>query len=472
MDQGNLSRRGFLERSLLALTAGAGLPAWYARDVLAAEEEGRPRKAAAKDRVVVGAIGIGSPASRNLQLLNDVLGLKRDIRYAAVCDVDGRHVKRAADILGKKDMKVDQVKDFRQVNDRKDIDAVLIATPDHWHALIAIDAMRKGKDVYCEKPLTLTVAEGRAVADVARKTGRVFQTGSQQRSDARFRLACQLARAGRLGKITRVEARIGANPTSPELPSVAPPKELDWDFWLGPTPKVDYMVLTRGGRTYTRCHYEFRWWYDYSGGKMTDWGAHHLDIAQWGLGMDSSGPVAVEAEGAAPATENNRYNCHPTFKVTYTYANGAKVVCSDTQLRGAIDPKETRVVERGRKERRVTHDNGVLFVGEGGKWVFVCRGMIKASDRKLLDEPLPRGAVRLYESTNHMGNFFDCMRSRRACVCPAEVGHRSVTVCHLGTIALRMGKKLKWDPARERFDDAAANAMLSRPVRAPWKLEA
>src|SRR5262249_36813423 len=205
--------------------------------------------------------------------------------------------------------------DFRELLDRKDINAVTIAVPDHWHALIAIDALRKGKDVYCEKPLTLTIAEGKALVKVAQQTGRVFQVGSQQRSDSRFRLACELVRNGRIGKVQRVETRIGGNPTSPPLPKVDPPKELDWDFWLGPTPKVDYVELVQGNHTYTRCHYEFRWWYDYSGGKMTDWGAHHNDIAQWGLGTDDGGPVAAEGEGKEPPREPNRYNCHPTFKV-------------------------------------------------------------------------------------------------------------------------------------------------------------
>jgi predicted dehydrogenase len=465
MNRGNLSRRGFLQRSLAALTLGAGLPAWFAQEVIAAQEEKKP---ATKDRLVIGAIGMGG---RNLQLVNDVLKLKRDIRYAAVCDVDSRHRRRAAKVLKDKGMSVEQYTDFRKLNDRKDINAVLIATPEHWHTLITVDALRKGKDVYCEKPLTLTVAEGQALVKVAKKTGRVFQVGSQQRSNARFRLACELVRNGRLGKVKTVETRIGANPTSPPLPRVDPPKELDWDFWLGPTPKVDYVELTRKRKTYTRCHHEFRWWYDYSGGKMTDWGAHHNDIAQWGLGMDGSGPVAVEAEGTPPAKGANRYNCHPTFTVTYTYANGTKLVCSHTQRAGAADPIETKVRAKDPKRRVVKHDNGVLFVGEGGKWIFVNRGVITASDKKLLEEPLPRDAVRLYESGNHMGNFFDCVGSRKACICPAEVGHRSVTVCHIGVIALRTGKKLKWDPVKERFDDEEANKMLSRPLRAPWKLE-
>jgi predicted dehydrogenase len=256
------------------------------------------------------------------------------------------------------------------------------------------------------------------------------------------------------------------------LPKVDPPKELDWDFWLGPTPRVDYVELKEGGHTYTRCHYEFRWWYDYSGGKMTDWGAHHNDIAQWGLGMDGAGPIAVEATGAAPATEPNRYNCHPTFTVTYTYPGGAKLICANTQIPSAIDPKQTTVGE-GEKARTVNHDNGILFVGEGDKWIFVNRGLITAGDKKLLEEPLSSNAVRLYQSSDHMGNFLSGVRSRKPCICPAEVGHRSVTVCHLGVIALRwMGKQLKWDPVAERFDDEEANKRLSRPMRAPWKLEA
>ncbi len=444
MNRGNLSRRGFLQRSLATLTVGAGLPAWYAQEVLANTLAQKDVKASANDRILMGASGIGSPQSRGSAIANDALRAgKGHVAYVAICDVDGRHRENATARLkknGQEDVKA--YRDFRELLDRKDINAVTIATPDHWHALVAIDALRKGKDVYCEKPLTLTIAEGQALVKVAQQTGQVFQVGSQQRSDTRFRLACELVRNGRIGKVTRVETRIGANPTSPALPKVDPPKELDWDFWLGPTPKVDYIELVEGRRTYTRCHYEFRWWYDYSGGKMTDWGAHHNDIAQWGLGMDDSGPVAVEAEGKEPAREPNRYNCHPTFKVTYTYANGTQLVCSHGQLEGALDAKE-----RG-------HGNGVLFVGEGGKWIFVSRGVISASDKKLIDEPLPAGATRLYVSQNHMGNFLDCVRSRKPTICTAAIGHRSVTVCHLGVIALRSGKKLRWDPVRERVDDA------------------
>jgi predicted dehydrogenase len=462
-----------LQRSLAGLTVGAGLPVWFAREVLADEEKQAAtakRRVAANDRILIGAIGIGSPGGRNEQLMHDVLNLKRQIQYVAVCDVDGRHRDRAAGMLKKNGMDVQKYSDFRELLDRKDLNAVLIATPDHWHALVALEAMKRGKDVYCEKPLTLTINEGKAVVKTARDKETVFQVGSQQRSDARFRLACELVRNGRIGKIKTVETRIGANPQSPPIPKADPPKELDWGFWLGPTPVVDYLELKQGKDTFTRCHYEFRWWYDYSGGKMTDWGAHHNDIAQWGLGMDGNGPVAVEAEGTPPPKENNRYNCHEHFKITYTYANGAKVVCADTQLPDAPDPKLI-VKGRGGKERNVS-ENGILFVGEGGQWIFVNREIITASDQKLLDEPLSGNAQRLEVSNNHMANFFDCLATRKRPICDVEVGHRSVTVCHLGVIALRSGMKLKWDPKEEHFQDEEANKWLSREMRAPWKIEA
>ncbi|OAI50863.1 oxidoreductase [Planctomycetaceae bacterium SCGC AG-212-F19] len=450
MHRGTLSRRGFLQRSLTGLLA-AGLPGWYAREILAAQQDKAAKAVGPNDKIVMGAIGIGSPQSRGRAIAGDA---RRDknVLYVAACDVDTRHLENALQTLGP-DTK--GYKDFRELLDRKDINAVTIATPDHWHTLVAIDAMRKGKDVYCEKPLTLTIDEGKALVKVAKETNRIFQVGSQQRSDGRFRLACELVRNGRIGKLSRVETRIGANPKGGPFKVEEPPKELDWDMWLGPTPKVDYVKQ--------RCHYEFRWWYDYSGGKMTDWGAHHNDIAQWGIGADGSGPIAVEAEGEAPSKEPNSYNCHPTFKVTYTYANGVTLVCTNNQLPDALDRKGADT--KG-------HDNGVLFIGEKDQWIFVNRGTIHASDKKQLDEPIPSSATRLYTSANHMGNFLEGVRTRKACICTAEVGHRSVTVCHLGAIALRTGKKLKWDPTKEVFDDAEANKMLSRPYRAPWKLEA
>jgi predicted dehydrogenase len=451
MNRGNLSRRGFLRRSLAGMVA-AGLPVWYAREVVAAndEKDAGKKPAGPSDEIVMGAIGIGSPQSRGRAIYGDAKRHK-GVRYVALCDVDLAHRRNALNMM-RNDGFTDAVsyKDFRELLDRKDINAVTIATPDHWHALVALEAMRKGKDVYCEKPLTLTIDEGKALVKAARETGRVFQVGSQQRSDARFRLACELVRNGRIGKVTRVETRIGENPQSPPLPKAPPPEGLDWDFWLGPTPVVDYVELPRAGNMdpMSRCHYDFRWWYDYSGGKMTDWGAHHNDIAQWGLGMDGNGPVAVEAKGTEPAHESNRYNCHHQFEVTYTYADGAKLVCTSGG------------------------ENGVKFEGEDGKWIFVSRGRIDASDKKLLDESLPSDAVKLYVSHDHMGNFLECVKSRKKPICDVEVGHRSVTVCHIGAIALRTGKKLKWSPAEEAFvGDEQANKWLRREMRSPWKLE-
>src|SRR5262245_39571785 len=290
-DRGNLSRRGFMRRSLAAMV-GAGLPLWYARETLdhqlsAAED----KKPAASDKIVVGLIGCGG---QGRGIMKQAMGDKR-VQVVAVCDVDSKRRDEtiAKDLKGSKDVKA--YENFRELTDRKDINAVLIGTPDHWHALIAIDAMRKKKDVYCEKPLTLTVEEGKALVKVARATKRIFQVGSQQRSDRNFRLACELARNGRIGKIQTIHTWIGANPVGGPFKKTDKPKELNWELWQGPTKKVDYIK--------ERCHYQFRWWYEYSGGKMTDWGAHHNDIAQWALGKDGSGPVEVVSKGKEPSSD-------------------------------------------------------------------------------------------------------------------------------------------------------------------------
>jgi predicted dehydrogenase len=410
-------------------------------------EERSARALAQKDGpIVMGAIGTGG---RGQGIMEDAL--HRGARFVAVCDVDAGHCREAIAVIQRRRQQgtVDTYNDFRELLDRKDIDAVTIGTPDHWHALIAIEAMKRGKDVYCEKPLTLTVEEGQAMVKVARMRKPVFQTGSQQRSDARFRLACELARNGRIGKIHTVETRIGDNPEGGPFPTSSVPPGLDWDFWLGQTPEVDFVEK--------RCHGEFRWWYEYSGGKVTDWGAHHNDIAQWGLGTDGSGPVQIESTAGAPAhKEPNCYNCPPRFNITYTYAPNAAKYCDGTRL----------ICTAG-------GENGVKFVGDGG-WIFVSRDRIDASDKKLLDEPLAADAVRLYKSDDHMRNFLNCVKSRETPICDIEVGFRSVTICHLGNISLRLGgRTLRWDPVRETFEgDALAIQMLARKMRAPWKLEA
>ncbi len=436
MTNSKLSRRGFIDRSVATLVA-AGLPLWYARQVVAQEVQKSAeakKPVAANDKLRLGQIGCGGQGTG----ITKSAMRHKGVELVAVCDVDkSRREKIAKELGGDQDIKT--YNDYRDLVARDDIDIVTIGTPDHWHALTAVAAMKAGKDVYCEKPLTLYLSEGQKMVKVARSTGRVLQTGSQQRSDARFRLACQLVRNGRIGKIRSVEARIGDNPVGGPFQSAPVPEGLDWDMWLGQTPKVDYIP--------ERCHYEFRWWREYSGGKSTDWGAHHNDIAQWGLGMDGSGPVSVEAKGDHTPTDGKSYNFPKHFKITYTYANGAELI---TKSNG---------------------ENGVIFEGENG-WIFVSRGRIEASNKKLLDEPLRPEDQALQVSNDHMGNFLDCVRDRQRPICDVEIGHRSVSVCHLGNISLWTGRKLQWDPAAEQFvNDAEANGMLTRPMRAPWKLE-
>ncbi len=445
MNRGNLSRRGFLARSLAGMTA-AGLPVWFAKESIAQaqEEEARAnRRVGPNDRITVGIIGTGS---RGMQLLR-AARRHQPLQFVAACDVDRNHLNRGAQFIGND---CARFSDYRQLLARRDIDAVFVVTPDHWHTLVAAAAMEAGKDVYCEKPLTLTVNEGKHLVEVSRRTRKILQTGSQQRSEynGRFRLAAELVRNNRIGRVQTIETRIGRNPVGGPFEVRPVPEGLDWNVWLGPTPQVDYVPQ--------RCHYTFRWWYDYSGGKMTDWGAHHNDIAQWALGMDDSGPVLVEVEQAEPPANdptNRSYNCHPRFRVKYTYADGPN------GGNGTI----LRCTSEG--------NNGVHFAGENDQWIFVSRGTIRASNPALLQQELPADATRLERSNNHIGNWIECIRNRRQPICNVNVGHRSVTVCHIGNIAIRTGQRLRWNPEQQQFvDNAEANRMLSRPYRAPWSL--
>ncbi len=485
LDRGNLSRRGFMNRSVGALML-AGLPEWYARDrfgaAARAAEDVKPT--GANGKLNIGVIGVGPNPRRSNGLYSEAKKFRDRVNFTAVCDVDGRHVGHAVTQYKRDGFDVHGFTDFRDLINNKNVDAVIVATPDHWHAVIAIAAMKAGKDVYCEKPLTLTIEEALAMKKATAETKRVLQTGSQQRCEmqGRFRLATELVRAGRIGKVEGIECRVGSNPRSGAIKEVEAPKELDWDMWLGPAPKVPYRWAEnteKRGEDFTNCHYQFRWWYEYSGGKMTDWGAHHIDIAQWMLDMDGSGPASVQMNECAKSySKGDGYNCHETFKVTHTYTNGATVEVSHgagSVAKGLVDAKGAKWKDRAGKEQDGVNggQNGLLVKGDKGT-LFVSREHLLASDKDVFAPLKDSEKPKLYSSTptNHMGNFLDCVRSRETPICGVEVGAGSVIVCHLGTIALRLGKSkpLTWNAKTNTFGDEDANKMIARERRGGWKI--
>ncbi|WP_435019849.1 Gfo/Idh/MocA family protein [Tundrisphaera sp. TA3] len=468
-----------MDRSLAGLAA-AGLPAWYAGQFFGASEAAAAddKPVGANEKLQMGVIGVG-PNPRRSNALYGAAKKFKHVKFTGVCDVDGRHLDHATKQYTKDGYDVRAYKDFREICSRPDVDALIIAVPDHWHALMALEALRNGKDVYCEKPLTLTVQEALVLMKAVKDSGRVLQTGSQQRDEmgGKFRLAAELVRSGRIGKVKSIECRVGTNPVSGPIQEVAPPAELDWNAWLGPTAAVPYRFESDKK---TNCHYEFRWFYEYSGGKMTDWGAHHLDIAQWCLGKDGSGPTGVEKVSATePHHGTDGYNTHPDFKVRYTYPEGTEVFAMSgggSTVGGLVDANGNKRKEKGKEVDGIDGDeNGLLIQGENGT-IFVGRSLLLASDAKILSEPLKDDPM-LYPSrpTDHMGNFLDCVKTRGTPIADVTVGGGSVIVCHLGVIALMTGKKLTWDPAAHRFtgaDAEAGNKLLSREMRSPWKLEA
>jgi predicted dehydrogenase len=435
-----ISRRSFLKRCSLA-GAAAGLPAWFLERDLA--EAAPVRKLGPNDRPAIALVGCGG------QGRGDANNAKRFGDIIAVCDVDAEHAAAAAKQFAGDGKTPAIFNDVRKLMERDDIEVIVNGTPDHWHTLVNIAAAKAGKDVYGEKPLTLTIDEGHHVIRAVRKGKIVFQTGTQQRSSSRFRLACELVRNQRLGQLKQITVWLPAGLREGPFSSKPVPPELNWDFWQGQTPYVDYVPQ--------RCHQTFRFWYDYSGGTMTDWGAHHNDIARWAVGLD--GPVTIEG---APSIQPipGGYTAFSDYEVTFTYANGVRQVVKttpDDTIYGGV------VKENGQR-------NGLKFEGTNG-WIWVNRNEILASDDALLSTPLPAGAQRLYASDNHMGNFFDCVRSRKLPVADVETGHRSASVCHLGVIAMRLGRKLEWDPAREKFTGEGArenNKLLAREMRKPF----
>ncbi len=386
------------------------------------------------ERITLGMIGVGNMGGGHLETL---VG-NRDFQILAICDVD--RTKRdkaqqkveeayAAERTDGTYQGCDTYNEFEVLLARRDIDAVLIAVPDHWHATVAVAACRAGKDVYCEKPLALTIRDAQEMVHAARRYARVFQTGSQQRSSPEFRLACELVRSGRIGKLLTVNVGIGGPSREKYLPEEPIPEGFDWERWLGPAPWQPYNAERCSG-SYSGGWRLIR---DYSGGMMTDWGAHHFDIAQWGMGMDGSGPVEIIPPNVAE-----------TGTLTYRYANGV------TMYHGGA--------------------NGILFTGTDGK-VEVNRGYFKTWPERIGQEPLGPDDVHLHESPGHHQDWVNCIRNRRRPICDVAIGASSVTVCHLGNIAWWLGRTLKWDPEkREIIGDAVASRWLDRPKRAPWRL--
>ncbi|MFZ5831231.1 MAG: Gfo/Idh/MocA family protein [Planctomycetota bacterium] len=452
------TRREFLSAAGLA-AAGYAVPCFIgnaAAQQAKQKKAGQPKPKAPPAPTLegdwkIGAIGVGG---RGSGIAN---GAARFGQMVACCDVDREHAERFA---AKFSDKCQIYANYRELLDRSDINVVTIGTPDHWHTAIAIAAMRAGKDVYCEKPLTLTIDEGKQLCRVVQETGRVFQVGTQQRSEYNqmFLKAVALTRSGRLGKKLTITCGIGGARAGGPFPTSEPPAGLDWDLWLGQAPVVPYSK--------ERCHGTFRWWLEYSGGKLTDWGAHHVDIAQWALGYEKSGPVEIEGQGDFPGLPSdfnpvdffagkqkleNCYNTATDFRITLRFANGNQII----------------VTNEG--------DNGALIEGEKGR-IFVSRKKLVGKPIEELtaaDEEWLDGEVRkLYRGKplhGHMYNFFDCVRDRSLPISDVFTNHRGISSCHMCNIAMLLKRKLRWDAVKEDFvGDAEASALIARPQRAPY----
>jgi predicted dehydrogenase len=447
------TRRSFLRKSAGAVAAGLTTPYFFTAAGLRAGEP-----TSKNDRPTFGCIGNGNMCFRYpWKEITDLTNAAKYGSVVAVCDVDRSRAEDASD-GGKRTV----YQDYRKLLERNDIDAVTISTPEHWHTKIAIDAMRAGKDVYCQKPLTLTIDEGKKLCKVAKETGRVFQVGTQQRSTSEFFLnAVAMCHLGKIGKIHRVTCGLGAGESGGPFKKTTPPAQLDWDMWLGQAPKVEYIA--------ERTHSNFRGWFEYSGGNVADWGAHNVDIAQWAIGMENTGPLSVEPisftlpvpfEKGYP-TVDDRYNTAVAFNVKCTYPNGVELFL------------------------RHDTDNGVLFEGETGRF-FVNRGKLVGKPvEEMAGKPLPedvltklrKGKPGFEEAGNpwarHMANFVACIKDRSMPISDVFTHHRSLTTCHLANIAMRLNRKLAWNPDTEQIvGDDDANAWQSRPQRKGYEIEA
>lgn len=422
----DISRRDFIRRGLAAATAGPL--------IVPASALGRELGHSANDRVNVGYIGVGRRAAQ-------LMRLPRGMEIVALADCNIKRIRERAEGKG-----WDCYQDYHEMLARDDIDAVVVASPDHWHALHSIDAMEAGKDVYVEKPMTLTIKEGKAMVDVARKHGRIVQVGSQQRSERETWLGCQLIRNRMLGPVKRVH---GANYPSPwecPLPEEEAPDYIDWDAWCGQTEPRGYHIelYTPRVRNHEAGWISFR---PYSGGEVTGWGAHGLDMIQWALGYEHSAPIAVEPLlDKVPPPDGEHMG--PRCQVKFTYANGETLILDDEGPGG-----------------------GGVFDCEEGQ-MLLTRGQYQVKDKAISDDDIEAAEIQLYKSKDHLGNWHDCIRSRELPIADVEVGHRSTTVCHLANIARWTERPLKWDPENERFiDDDEANTYLAREMRKPYYRE-
>ena len=441
------SRRSFLGSALVA-----GFPAIVPSSVFG--------KTAPGNRINVGAIGTGR-ISRG----HDMPGVwKFDrARIVAVCDLDRKRMEDAKTLLNGYYKTRDGVTgylDYRELLANKDIDAVLVSTPDHWHALIAIAAVEAGKDVYLQKPASLTIAEGRALGNAVQRTGRILQLGSQQRSSPQFRYAAELVLNGRIGELKTVQVGLPGDPSGDDEPEMPVPRNLNYEMWLGSTPYVYYTEK----RVHPQDTYDRPGWLrceQFGAGMITGWGSHHIDCAHWAMGTEYTGPV--EVSGWAEFPKKGIWDVHGKFRTEALYANGVRMIVSGD------------------------FPNGIRFEGTLG-WIFVSRGnetvtasdpvaklkdsqALAASDPKIVASVIGPEEIHLYESKDHHGNWLDCVKSRLQPIAPVEVGHRSCSACLIHHAAMKLKRKLYWNPARERFrNDDEANAMLSRPQRWPWRI--
>lgn len=429
-DRPGISRRQFLSNSIVATAAVAAFPYVMTRPAFGAE---------GTEGIRLGVIGTGNQGRGHL---NQQLVYKNVV---AICDVDDKMLAEGRKRIEDKTKRTPATyKDYRKMLEKENLDAVLICTPDHWHALQTIDACAAGKHVFVEKPMALTISETQLMLKAARKYNVVVQNGSMQRSMPGFREACEYVRNEYLGEVKMVRVGLpGVNYNQPFRPNTNPPPELDYDMWLGPAPWRPY--------NQNHVHYNFRFFWDFAGGQMANWGAHHLDIAQWGLGMDESGPVQISAR--CEYDPQKRYEVPSWFEIDYRYANGARIICGQSQR------------------------DGTTFEGQDGT-LWVNRGKIQCSVKGVLGTPLKEDELHLYKSTNHHQDWYDCILAGpnangkyKRPICDVEIGHHSTTVCNLGSIACRTGRTIKWDPVKEEIiDDKEAAWYLGYEYRAPWKL--